>query len=591
MPGHRWVPAEEEALKKLRLLVKEELASAPQFPELVGERRLIRFLRGRDNDPELAAGMYIDHLKWRKEMGVNEIRNNIAYHGKNNPLKFPNGDVIIRLAPQVVMAANARDHVGQPIVLEQYGFSPKEVMAAVSIDEYIIFLIYTLEYRSMILEQLSEEMEQEYLRTHPDPSTREDGYGVILKSCCIRDLKGLGMAHLSSNAKLILQKALQLATPNYQEMLGKSHMINVPWVFNTLWQFITYQGLIEPSTLKKISMNGTDYLGKIQDEIPLTSIPVAVGGKLQATNEPFEFDLGPGGALYWPDGPIGPGNGNGKANNGAAPSSSSANSRRDSSATPFGRPSASYPSSSFSSSASPAAAAAGSSLFAPASVSTGRKAGTPTSGREYEGSDSGPPGSDGARRGTLDLLKKPFSRARESLVKAQTETSKVLSRLSSLPSTPTSQSESRPDAHRNGHNPYHTDSAGGSYAGDGYGGSTGTGTGNGIGTNRSLFTGVDDGGDGAYGKANVPGSGLGSGRRFEDGHGGYDGEPTAKRRGVLSLLLWPVTSVVEECSALFERSPALALATAATVLLLFRYQPSLLLLLILPLATRALLAY
>ena len=299
----RWVAEEEAALQKLKEKVKKELAEAPQFPELVGDRRLIRFLRGRDNDPDLAAGMYLNHLKWRKEMNVDVIRNQIAYEGKKNPIKFPKGELIIRLAPQIVIDPSARDYVGQPLVMEQYGFQPKEILAAVDIDEYITFLIHTLEYRAMILEQLSEEMERAYCQEHPNPATRKDGYGVILKTCCIRDLKGLGMAHMNSTAKLIIQKALDLATPNYQEFLGKSHMINVPWVFNALWQFITYQGLIEPSTLAKITMNGTDYLDKIQKEIPLTSIPEVVGGKLRTSNEPFQFDLREGGALYWPAGP------------------------------------------------------------------------------------------------------------------------------------------------------------------------------------------------------------------------------------------------------------------------------------------------
>ena len=80
-------------------------------------------------------------------------------------------------------------------------------------------------------------------------------------------------------------------------------MINVPWVFNALWQFIVYQGWLEPSTIAKISSYGADYLDKLQKDVPMSSIPACVGGKLQAYNEPFEFDLGVGGALYWPEGP------------------------------------------------------------------------------------------------------------------------------------------------------------------------------------------------------------------------------------------------------------------------------------------------
>ena len=243
----RWVPEEEVALKALKKRLKRELAEAPQFPELVGDRRLLRFLRGRDLDVELAAGMFINHLNWRKEYNVDDIRKNIAYRGCNQPSKFPHAATMLRLAPQNVIAPYARDYQNQPIVLECYGaISPKEIFQAIKIEEYIEFLIYTLEFRSMILEQLSEEMEQDYLRRHPNPSMRSVGYGVILRTCVIRCLKGLGMSHMTFQCKIIIQKALELATANYQEFLGKSHMINVPWVFNVLWQFIKGRGLLEP---------------------------------------------------------------------------------------------------------------------------------------------------------------------------------------------------------------------------------------------------------------------------------------------------------------------------------------------------------
>lgn len=43
-----------------------------------------------------------------------------------------------------------------------------------------------MEFRAMILETLSERIENKYLADHPKPEDRVDGYGVILKTCCIR---------------------------------------------------------------------------------------------------------------------------------------------------------------------------------------------------------------------------------------------------------------------------------------------------------------------------------------------------------------------------------------------------------------------
>ena len=59
---------------------------------MVGDRRLMRFLRGRQNNVDLAAGMFKEHLKWRKTFHTNEIRNRIAFGGLNHPYMFPCGE-------------------------------------------------------------------------------------------------------------------------------------------------------------------------------------------------------------------------------------------------------------------------------------------------------------------------------------------------------------------------------------------------------------------------------------------------------------------------------------------------------------------
>lgn len=91
--------------------------------------------------------------------------------------------------------------------MEQYGFSPKEVFKAVSIDDYLLFLTYALEYRAMVIEQLSYEKEVEYLKANPNP---EDGYGVILLDFTIRDFKNFGMGHIGSDGRALVKAALTL---------------------------------------------------------------------------------------------------------------------------------------------------------------------------------------------------------------------------------------------------------------------------------------------------------------------------------------------------------------------------------------------
>jgi hypothetical protein len=80
--------------------------------------------------------------------------------------------------------------------METFDFSPKEMFDAVPMADYLLFLIHTLEYRAIVLEQMSHEREQKYLKEHPKPEDREDGYGVLVMDYTIRDLKGTIWMHI-----------------------------------------------------------------------------------------------------------------------------------------------------------------------------------------------------------------------------------------------------------------------------------------------------------------------------------------------------------------------------------------------------------
>lgn len=75
-------------------------------------------------------------------------------------------------------------------MLEQYSFSPSDLLSRVTTKDYLLFLIYSLEYRALVMEQMSHEKELAYLAAHPNPEDREVGYGVVLLNFCIRDLQG-----------------------------------------------------------------------------------------------------------------------------------------------------------------------------------------------------------------------------------------------------------------------------------------------------------------------------------------------------------------------------------------------------------------
>lgn len=70
------------------------ITNRPQFPDVVGDRKLLRFLKGHGNDVDKAVEMALNFFKWRDTNGVDEIREKIIYGGLDHPLKFPNGEKV-----------------------------------------------------------------------------------------------------------------------------------------------------------------------------------------------------------------------------------------------------------------------------------------------------------------------------------------------------------------------------------------------------------------------------------------------------------------------------------------------------------------
>jgi hypothetical protein len=186
----RWNPKEAAALNQLKILIKVEHEHYLNFPDVGGERRLMRFLRGRNLNVELAAQEFIAFVKWRKDNNIDDVRSDILYGGKNNPTLFPHADVMLRLLPQIVIAPFNFDKIGQPLCLEIYSFDPNALFESVTMEQYLLFLFYTLEYRALILEQIDHDRELKYLCETPNELERIDGYCHITRLCCIRDLQG-----------------------------------------------------------------------------------------------------------------------------------------------------------------------------------------------------------------------------------------------------------------------------------------------------------------------------------------------------------------------------------------------------------------
>jgi hypothetical protein len=81
---------------------------------VVGDRRLLRFLRGKAMNVEEAIKNIRAFFKWRDDNKIDEIRQDIVYGGKDSPFKFPHGKTLIDLAPQIIISTGF-DRKGRPL--------------------------------------------------------------------------------------------------------------------------------------------------------------------------------------------------------------------------------------------------------------------------------------------------------------------------------------------------------------------------------------------------------------------------------------------------------------------------------------------
>lgn len=96
---------------KLRLM--KRYTSNFQHITVVGDRRLLRFYRGKGGKMDETVNALRAFLKWRDANNVDKIRQDIVYGGKDTPLKFPDGERIIAIAPQIVISSHAMDKKGR----------------------------------------------------------------------------------------------------------------------------------------------------------------------------------------------------------------------------------------------------------------------------------------------------------------------------------------------------------------------------------------------------------------------------------------------------------------------------------------------
>jgi len=98
-----------------------------------------------------------------------------------------------------------------------------------------------MEYRMLVLEQMSEKKEREYISSQIQEGKQLsdlNNYGVILRLTVIRDMDGLGFDHVGEQGRSIVSAAYKLAYCNYTETLHRLYFIKSPFIINLIWYFV-----------------------------------------------------------------------------------------------------------------------------------------------------------------------------------------------------------------------------------------------------------------------------------------------------------------------------------------------------------------
>ncbi|MCJ1381895.1 cytosolic factor, phosphatidylinositol/phosphatidylcholine transfer protein [Xylographa soralifera] len=233
------------------------------YTERLDTLSMLRFLRARKFNVELAKTMFVNCEKWRKDFGVDDLVRNFDYKEKPQVFEY---------YPQYY---HKTDKDGRPVYIEQLG----------KIDLTAMYKITTAE---RMLQNLVVEYEKLADPRLPACSRKS---GQLLETCCtIMDLKGVGISKVSSVYSYV-KEASAISQNYYPERLGKLYLINAPWGFSSVFSVI--KGFLDPVTVSKIHVLGSGYKLELLGQVPTESLPRLLGGECECPGGCALSDLGP----------------------------------------------------------------------------------------------------------------------------------------------------------------------------------------------------------------------------------------------------------------------------------------------------------
>jgi len=224
-----------------------------------------RFLAAKQWDVDKAVAMFRAHLAWRKEWHLDEESFVDTPHGRIPRLL---AEFVLPEFPTIKDAYNyvhhGNDKSGRLIYVDRMGGVKLPQLRAACSEERLI-MTYVWECEATACFRM--------------PASTLAAGKLVDKTLSIVDLKGFSIPMFDARMRKYLSIVIKLSQDNYPEMLGKMYVINAPWVFTTVWKFISAR-LDERQRNKINILGGPDkYLPELLKEVDIESLPVALGGK------------------------------------------------------------------------------------------------------------------------------------------------------------------------------------------------------------------------------------------------------------------------------------------------------------------------
>ncbi|EGZ25626.1 hypothetical protein PHYSODRAFT_485106 [Phytophthora sojae] len=252
---------EKDQLHALRLSLEEELKAErhAKYVELVGDVRLLRFLRGHKMNVSVAATKYREMLAMRQKLNLDNIRDDIV-NNNMGPDEFPHFQKIIPHLPfldtyDVFSAAD-----GHVFYFEMTGYADfHKLLTEVTEEEWQTFFLYSMEYRALKLDQLSRQNEK------------------LVQTILVRDLSGFSIARFNPKLLKRLKPLVSIATKCYPESMHKVLVLHAPWIFDKVWSGV--KSMLQETQLRKVHMEGNSLERLLDLAGSRDKLPKLLGGR------------------------------------------------------------------------------------------------------------------------------------------------------------------------------------------------------------------------------------------------------------------------------------------------------------------------